>query len=78
MPGANWEVEKVAMPLMMLDVPRGVAPFKNWIEPVAEAGVTEAVKMTVWPALAGFRLEARVRVDAALTVTICGVEVDGL
>ena len=67
---ARFLVENVATPLFRFVVVNSVAPSKNVTGPVAATGETAAVKVTVWPLFAGFRLEAIVR--AVTDLTVCG------
>jgi hypothetical protein len=66
----------VATPLLRVPLPRVAAPFLKVTEPVAEEGVTVAVRVTVWPDVEGFRDVLRlVVVVRALTVWVRAVEV---
>ncbi len=48
-PTVSAEVEYVAIPLFTVPVPREITPSRNVTIPVAEAGVTLAVKVTLLP-----------------------------
>ena len=56
-PGVRLEVENCAEPLANCTVPRPVVPSRNWITSLADAGETEAVKVTGEPGKEGFELE---------------------
>ena len=52
-------IDSVARPLLRVALPSAVDPLKKVTVPVAVEGETVAVKVTVWPEIEGFRLEAR-------------------
>ena len=58
-------------------MPSTVAPSRNCTDPVAAAGVTLAVNVTVCPGSAGFRLLANVA-DVEPCATVTGTVVDEL
>ncbi len=64
----------VALPAVRSDVPRDMEPSKNCTVPVAPAGETLAVKVTVCPFLDGSELEASVVVVLALFTDCVSVE----
>lgn len=49
LPTASVEVVKVAVPAFRAAVPRSVEPSWKVTLPVAEEGLTVAVRVTVWP-----------------------------
>src|ERR1051325_2078327 len=52
-PAASVEMVKVAVPLLSEAVPSEVVPSRKVTVPVAVAGVTVTVMVTVWPAVEG-------------------------
>jgi hypothetical protein len=69
-PALSVEVVKDAVPLLIVPVPRAVAPSKKVIVPVTPAG-TVAVKVTTWLTLDGFSDEVNETPgDALLTVCV--------
>jgi hypothetical protein len=76
LPTARLEVENAADPLARFAVASTVAPSRNWTLPVAAAGVTEAVKVTLWPRVRVVLLaESAVVLDILPMVTETAVEV---
>ena len=59
MPAASVEIENVALPEIRDPLPIVAVPSLNVTVPVAVEGDTVAVKVTVWPEVDGFKLEAR-------------------
>lgn len=78
-PAVKLEVENVAWPALSVPEPIPAAPSKNVTEPVGdpEALETVAVKVTVWPAVAGFSDEVTDVLDTKPT-TVCVRAVDVL
>ena len=74
-PGVKEEVLKEATPFVSPIVPSSVAPSRNFTLPVAEAGVTVAVRITAAPTAAGFGVAVKTTEDAACTVSVRTVEV---
>jgi hypothetical protein len=68
---------KDADPLASVDVPKTVAPSRNWTVPVAVEGDTVAVNVTDAPTVDGFRLLMRVVVVTTL-FTVCESAADVL
>ena len=65
-----------AVPPLTGDVPSDVAPSKNWTVPVAVAGVTVAVTVTLWPTTDGFGDVVTAVVELAVfTVWVCAPDV---
>ena len=80
-PAARLAVDSVARPLLRVPLPSEVAPSKNVTVPVTVEAETVAVKVTVWPEVEGFRLEARLVVVLVLEVellTVCDKMADTL
>jgi hypothetical protein len=71
-PAESAEVEKEAEPLLSVPVPRIVVPSRNCTVPVAAAGLTVAVNVTLPPEMEGLRDEATAVVVAVL-LTICEI-----
>ena len=68
-PVFSADVENVATPFTSAAVPIGVLPSLNCTDPVAAAGVTVAVNVTVWPTLAwSAGVAEMVVVDAACAI----------
>ena len=59
---------KVATPLLMVPVPRAVAPSSKVTDPVVP-GVIVAVRVTLAPKVDGLGKDARVTVEVALFTT---------
>ena len=77
-PVLNEPVEMVAIPLIMVPVPRMVLPSSNVIEPVAAAGTVD-VNTTLCPGCEGVADVVSVTVGVILlTVTIVAGEVAAL
>ena len=74
-PDASEVVVKEADPEVRAAEPTTVAPSRNWTVPVAEVGLTVALKVTDWPGLAGFGLAVRATVLAVFTVSEAAVDV---
>jgi hypothetical protein len=78
-PRGNELVAILALPPCKVAVPTVVVPAVNVTVPVVETPVsvvTEAVKVTDWPCLEGFRDEVSVVVEAAgFTVSTSGDDV---
>lgn len=77
-PAVKVEVENVAWPALNVPEPIPAAPSKNVTLPVGapEALETVAVKVTVWPAVAGFSDEVTDVLDVnPITVCVRAVEV---
>jgi hypothetical protein len=70
-PALSVEVVKVAVPLLMVPVPRVVEPSEKVTMPVAPVE-TEAVKVTDWLTVDGFRDDVRRMVGVSL-LTVCVV-----
>ena len=80
MPVVSALVVSVAWPAVSGPVPRLVAPSVKVTVPLEmpEPGVTVAVKVTAWPAVDGFALDASaVPVGATVTVWMSGALVTG-
>ena len=79
-PTVRVEVEKVATPATSVPLPTCIVPSKNVTLPVGVRlllPVIVAVNVTLWPAVAGFRLLVRVvAVVAALITSVNVLEVD--
>ena len=72
-PTGKVEVVKVAKPPLMVtgaEPATGVVPSRNVTVPVAEGGVTLAVRVTACPAVEGLAEDATVR-TAAILLTTC-------
>jgi len=76
-PSARFETGSAADPLTTAAEPRAVEPSRNCTVPVAEAGVTIAVSVTVWLTVEGFVEDVSAVVVAAL-FTVCASVVDVL
>jgi hypothetical protein len=75
-PTASDEVLSTAEPEDTGADPSELAPSKNSTVPVAEAGVTVAVRATLWPVTDGFgELVSAVLLPAAFTVWLCAADV---
>ena len=74
-PWVNEEVLKEATPFVSAIVPSSVAPSRNFTLPVAEAGVTVAVRVTGAATVAGFGVAVKTTDDEACTVSVRTVEV---
>src|SRR5258708_33719260 len=73
----RFDVVSVATPVVTATgVPSGVVPSENCTVPVADAGVTRAVKVTAWPAVDGFAEEVSATLEIALLIT-CETAFDG-
>lgn len=70
-PVLSVEVVKVAIPLLIVPVPRLVEPSKKVTVPVATVG-TEAVKVTAWLTADGFSDDVRTMAGVSL-LTLCVV-----
>jgi hypothetical protein len=70
-PALSVEVAKVAVPLVMVPVPRVVEPSRKVTVPVTPAG-TVAAKVTDWLTLDGFTEDVSKTVVVAL-LTVCVV-----
>ena len=66
---------KVADPPFRATVPRSVEPSWKVTLPVAEGGLTDAVKVTVWPKVEEAGVTENVRVLARATDSITAFEV---
>ena len=70
-PAARLENVRVAWPLATLALPREVVPSRKVTVPVAAEGVTDAVKVTLWPYTGEGMLHAKARLGAtAFTVML--------
>ena len=75
MPEARVVTANDATPLVRFTVPRSVAPSRNRTVPVADRGITLAVKVTACPTMLGFEPGIAVTVAAVKTVIgVIGVE----
>ena len=76
LPNASADVLIDAVPPLNGALPSDVAPSKNWTVPVAVAGVTVAVTVTLCPTTDGFGdVATAVELPAAFTVWTCAPEV---
>jgi hypothetical protein len=69
-PCVKAEVVNEAEPLERVPVPSTVDPSRNCTAPVAEVGLTMALKVTVPPTNEGFHDEVSV-VDVTVKFTVC-------
>jgi hypothetical protein len=72
-PTVSFVVVNAALPALSVPVPSVAAPFLNVTVPVGvpePAGVTVAVKVTLWPKVDGFTLEARAVVVVVFTFSV--------
>ena len=76
LPNASADVLIDAVPPLNGALPSDVAPSKNWTVPVAVAGVTVAVTVTLWPTTDGFGdVVTAVAELAVFTVWVCAPDV---
>jgi hypothetical protein len=73
-PCVKAAVANVATPDVTVPVPSEVVPSMNWTVPVADAGVTVAVKVTTWFTLAGFGFAARATKEVPFTFWFSSAE----
>jgi hypothetical protein len=73
-PWVSEEVVKEATPFVSAIVPSSVTPSRNFTFPVADAGVTVAVRITAAPTVAGFGVAINATDDAAWTVSVTTAE----
>jgi hypothetical protein len=76
-PTLSVEVVKVAVPLLIVPVPRVVEPSKKVTVPVVTVG-TEAVKVTDWLTTDGFSDDIRTMAGVSLLTLCVVVPVAGL
>jgi hypothetical protein len=78
-PAASDDVRYDALPLASVALPSTVAPSLNCTVPVAVAGVTVAVKVTIWPLATELALVAStVVVFVFVVVMVCVIAAEVL
>ena len=74
-PNVRVEILKIALPLLIVAVPRVAAPSLNVTVPVAPEGVTVAVNVIAVPYAAGFTEDVNATPDACFTVCVSVADV---
>jgi hypothetical protein len=78
-PAGRFAATNVADPPLTVPVPNAVPPSMNWTVPVAEAGTTEAVRVTLCPnEMLPLLAETVTMVEALATVWMSAAEVPEL